>query len=115
MTDVLDFGVGTGVEWAANNYPFIAPDEDTRGILADAWIAYGGHINAPIKLKTLFNFGRVLGTQAEGDEYEHRCDILITDSNDTTLWDTRSALYWYYIGQPFGDRFYIHEWQSRPV
>ena len=116
MPNILDYGVGTGTEWAANNYPFVAPDPDTRGILADAWIAYGGYVKAPIRLTTLFNFGRVLGTQAEGDTItEHRCDVIISDADFNTLWDTRSLLHWYYTGQAFGDRFYIHEWQSRPV
>jgi len=103
-----DGGRGTGVEFEGSNYPFVAPSDNVKHLLADLWIAhYLTDAVGPFHISLMLNFDRVPNgiTNLPG---QHLTDLVVKDVNNLTILDTRNALA--YRGVRFGRRFFIHEW-----
>lgn len=111
----FDKGLGTNVELYANNYPFVLPSGDVTNILADCYILYSAQaslIKPPLRITQLKHFGRVYGEESDPSPDEHFADVVITDANDSDVFDTSSSDFEFYMGGQFGDRFYVHQWVS---
>jgi len=111
MTDPIspDAGRGMGVDFFGSNYPFVHPDADIKGLLADFWLSYSDSVVVPpLHISQLSHFGRPLLLEPPGLADEHQCDLVVQDSNGYVVCDTTEAHT--YKGRAFGNRFYIHEW-----
>lgn len=105
----LDAGRGMGVDFYGSNYPFVHPDAEIRGLLADFWLSYSDPVVVPpLYIVQMSHLGRPLLLEPPGAADEHQCDLVIQDSNGYVVCDTSSADS--YTGRAFGNRFYIHEW-----
>ena len=84
------------------NYPFTAPSVDVRYLLGDLWLSFADTACAtasPLRIACLWQFGHA-GT--------HRRDMLIVDANNTTVFDTRTAIR--YTVNNWGDHLVTLSW-----
>ncbi len=112
--------LGTGVEASGSNYPFVDPEPELRGILADAYLAHAEAGAAlPLRLAWMHGFDRAVNCDDEGPASSlngddptptHAVDVLIVDGGGAVVFDSTTA--GYYTGEPFGDRLLIHEWRT---
>lgn len=130
-------GRGISVNPEGTDYPFVDPNEDVRGILADAFLAHEvREVKLPLRLFEMRNFDAALpgscslssssssssvssssSSSSSSVAYaETRADVVIKDANGAIICDTQSvptyddATKSGYRHVDFGTRFRIHEW-----
>lgn len=105
-----DAGRGTGVEFHGSNYPFVSPNNGSRGLLADLWLTHDdATLVPPFRVSQMLHMGRPLDLEAAAPPDEHPCDLVILDAAGSVVCDTRLASR--YDGRRFGNRFFVHEWR----
>lgn len=112
-------GKGTGVNPRGTDFPFVAPSEDLRGLIADAYLAYEDPVTLPLRLASItglhkaFDFASASSadsqSSASGDASGNPVDVIIRDAEDTVIFDSAETEY---TAADFGDRLRIHEWRS---
>jgi hypothetical protein len=103
-------GRGTGVNPEGTDYPFVNPQDDVRGILADAFLAHEvAEVQLPLRLTKMTNFDAGLpgtGCSLSTD----RPDVVIKDATGRVICDTSFVSAAGYRETDFGTRLRIHEW-----
>lgn len=88
-------GVGVVQPQSGLDYPFIAPSDDIRYLVADLYLEYeddGPAIQHPLRIKWLYGVGCVDNSAIAGMPTPvNAADILIVDSNDTVVFDSTAA------------------------
>lgn len=113
-------GRATGPHAGGFHYPFASPELAIRRLLADVYVSFEAAVDAalPLSIKWLYGFAEAFwetGTYP-GDlnppDYEpvHAADVIITDADDATVFDSRAADLDAYAARDFGGRLRIHEW-----
>lgn len=106
-------GKGIGVNPTGSDYPFVAPSDDIAGLLADLWLQYERvETTGPLRIAEITGLSAAflaeLPAVQQTDVISHDVDVIIRDSNDTLVMDTRFAAY--YRARNYGPRLRIHEW-----
>jgi hypothetical protein len=107
-------GRGTGVNPEGSDYPFVDPQDDVRGLLADAFLAHEVQaVKLPLRIVWIRGLGEGFGSayaseSSASDFTDHDVDVVIKDANDATIFDSREADS--YRQTDFGTRLRIHEW-----
>tara|TARA_Y100001973_G_C5208056_1_gene343158 strand:+ start:2868 stop:4442 length:1575 start_codon:yes stop_codon:yes gene_type:complete len=121
MVDITPLGGrGISVNPEGTDYPFVDPDDDVRGVLADAFVAHEVRTAVlPLRLVKMTNFDAALPCSSESSESSEstsssaavdRADVLITDDVGQIICDTSLLTDAHYRQTDFGTRFRIHEW-----
>lgn len=95
-------GKGTGISQGGTNFPFVAPRDDVRGLLADLHLAHEvREAEPPLRVTALTGFDRAfVGLPS-------RAGITILDAADRVVFSsTGSAYRW----KDWGPRLRVHEW-----
>jgi hypothetical protein len=95
-------GKGTGIEAGGSNFPFVAPGDDVRGLLADFWLAHEVHRAVlPLRVTRLTNFDKAFAGLPS------KAGVQVLDAADLVVFDsTGSAYRW----RDWGSRLRVHEW-----
>lgn len=110
-------GRGTGVNPEGSDYPFVDPQDDIRGLLADAFLAHEVRaVKLPLRIVWIRGLGEGFASSyssqssesSASDFTDHDVDVVIKDANDVTIFDSREADS--YRQSDFGTRLRIHEW-----
>lgn len=103
-------GRGIGVNPEGTDYPFVNPQDDVRGILADAFLAHEvAGVQLPLRLTKMINFGA--GLPGLGCTLSTaRPDVIIKDSAGQIICDTSFVSVAGYRETDFGTRLRVHEW-----
>jgi len=130
MVDITPLGGrGISVNPEGTDYPFVDPNEDVRGILADAFLAHEvREVELPLRLFKMVNFDAALpgscssssslsSSSSSSAAYSTtRADIIIKDAAGRIVCDTSfvptddAVTNSGYRQVDFGTRFRIHEW-----
>lgn len=114
---------GIGVNSRGTHYPFVAPSDDIRNMLADLWLSHRETtVQFPLRLAWItglykgfdsdshFAENSVSDSSVSGATYDHAVDLVIVDATDTVIFDSRTAPEYYTAA--YEERMRIHEWRS---
>jgi hypothetical protein len=130
MVDITPLGGrGISVNPEGTDYPFVDPNDDVRGILADAFLAHEvSEVQLPLHLFQMTNFDAALpgscslssssstSASSSSASAETRADVIIKDASGKIICDTSYVPTYDAITKSgyrqvdFGTRFRIHEW-----
>jgi hypothetical protein len=123
MVDITPLGGrGISVNPEGTDYPFVDPNEDVRGILADAFLAHEvREVELPLRLFKMVNFDAALpgscsSSSSSSSSATARADVIIKDATGRIVCDTAFVPTYDavtnsgYRQVDFGTRFRIHEW-----
>lgn len=116
---------GIGVNSRGTNYPFVQPSDDVKNLLADLWLSHRvTTVQFPLRLAWITGLDTAFddaGTYPENSvsasgtdhssyiSYDHAVDLIIVDSNDLVVFDSRLAPEYYTA--PYDERLRVHEWR----
>ncbi len=113
-------GLGVVQPQSGLDYPFVAPSEDIRYLVADLYFAYDDaglyddtvqQAQHPLKIKWLYGVGCQENSAPEdAPTPTHAADILIVDANDYVVFDSTEADK--FSDREWGADYHIYEWQS---
>lgn len=94
-------------------YPFVAPSNDLALLIGDLYLNYKDdscELALPFKIAWLHGFGTDSATDPTGDVHDY--DLLITDANDETVFDSRDADQYETVDWSDGDGVFLRiiEW-----
>jgi hypothetical protein len=113
-------GVGVIQAHSGLDYPFFAPSEDIRYLVADFYLAYedktvGGQYQPPalpLRIKYLYNFGCVANTPPAGfPSPVGAIGIVVVDANDMVVFDSITQTL-NYTTRDWGTDYTILEWYA---
>lgn len=118
MSIVTDGGRGVGVEASGTNFPFVAPSDDIKGLLADFYLSHSVRtIVLPLRITWLHGFCNAQSsctseTSAPSDSPDpiHDADLVVKDSAGTVVFDSTVAAV--FRSKSWGDRFRLYEWEA---
>ena len=88
-------GIGVNQPQSGLHYPFVAPSIDVRYLLADFYLSYREGANSythPLKIVWIYGLGCIPTSRPAGVPQEtHPADILITDANGLTVFNSTLA------------------------
>jgi len=114
-------GVGVIQAHSGLDYPFFAPSEDIRYLVADFYLAYEAPESEwrnqppspPFRLQYLYNFGCIVNTRPVGfpEEPANSSGIIVVDAHDNTVFDsiTQPAEY---AARDWGADYTVIEWRT---
>jgi hypothetical protein len=120
-------GIGVIQPQSGLDYPFVAPSEDVRYLLADFYLAYDDPglyresvpvAQHPLRVKWLYGVGCSSASRpAWAPVPTHAADILIVDANDQTVFDSTKLVptggdntYQQFQKRDWGTNYDIYEW-----
>ena len=113
-------GVGVIQAHSGLDYPFFAPSEDVRYLVADFYLAYedktvNGQYQPPVlplRIKYLYNFGCVENTPPSGfPTLVSNLGITVVDANDSVVFDSIANSYTN-LSWDWGDDYTVIEWRA---
>lgn len=109
MAQIATFGGrGIGVNPEGTDYPFVDPQDDIRGLLADAFVAHEVQgVELPLRIAWMQGFEHAFVPVAT------RADVRIEDGIGTLIFDSLTSDS--YRQTDFGTRLRIHEWTTDDV
>lgn len=113
-------GLGVIQPQSGLDYPFIAPSEDVRYLIADFYYAYddpGLYDSAipetkhPIQIKWLYGIGCEESSPAANTPTPtHSADIILIDANNRVVFDSTTATH--FASKSWGADYKIYEWRT---
>lgn len=113
-------GVGVIQARSGLDYPFFAPSEDVRYLVADFYLAYedktiSGQYQPPalpLRIKYLYNFGCIENTPPSGfPTPAGNPGIVIVDANNSVVFDSITNAY-PYVTRAWGADYTVFEWHA---
>lgn len=117
LNDIV--GVGIVQPQSGLDYPFVAPSEDIRYLIADFQLSVDdpGYYHAaenfkpPFFLKYLYGVGTYENTPGVFLTPRHEADIVICDSNNVTVFDS-TATHAIFNKKQWGDNYLLYTWKT---
>jgi hypothetical protein len=120
-------GIGVNQPQSGLDYPLVAPSEDIRYLLADAYLTYDDPafystsataVQHPLRIKWLYGVGcETSSAPGWAPTPTHAADILIVDANNNTVFNSTQlvplngdATYQSFAKRAWGDDYDIYEW-----
>ena len=101
-------------EGSGSDFPFVRPSYDVQQLFGDLFLSFDDLddvVSYPLKVSWCYGFGDVNNTPPVGyPTPTHDYDIVITDANDLTVFDSTQASTMY--TSIWDDRLLIVEWQN---
>jgi hypothetical protein len=103
--------IGVDQPQGGSNYPFVAPSDDIKDLIADLFLSYKDDTcgyTLPFRIKWLYGFGCQGAYVPVGHKYAY--DLLIEDAEGVVVFDSREATSFHQ--QAWGSRLLVLQWET---
>lgn len=112
-------GLGVVQPQSGLDYPFIAPSEDIRYLVADFYLEYDditGAVEHPLRIKWFFHHLGCPGESIPGFTPINDADIVVVDSQDNVVFNSTASdggVPKTFAMRAWGADYFIYEWRGR--